>query len=89
MSRFPVCTQEDVAEVDCACQSLNGLREQVAQELDRDLLRLLTHIAGASLQAAGCPQDLRPAVTPPLPATGRAHGSAEGKRGDPWIAASS
>ena len=55
MLEFSIWTQEDVADLDCACKLLMsascsiGLRDDVAQELVRDVLGLLNGIVGRSL----------------------------------------
>ena len=51
MPELSIWTREDVADLDCACKLLMsascsiGLRDDVAQELVRDVLRLLNGIA--------------------------------------------
>ena len=55
MTELSILTQQDVGDFDCACRLLMsaswyiGLRDEVAQELVCDVLRLLDGIAGRSL----------------------------------------
>ncbi len=54
MSEYGLWTQENVSDFDCACRLLMsascciGLKDEVAQELVRDVLKLLFRISGRS-----------------------------------------